>query len=45
MLQRKVRWNFDKASIIKNTTKFKTNRIVTYVIKGVKAFLDNSKAL
>ncbi len=39
-------WSFDKASIIKNTTKFKTNTIGFYAIKGesVKAFLDNSKA-
>ena len=39
-------WSFDKARIIKNTTKFKTNTIGFYAIKGksVKAFLDNSKA-
>ena len=39
-------WSFDKPRIIKNTTKFKTNTIGFYAIKGesVKAFLDNSKA-
>jgi len=39
-------WSFDKARIIKNTTKFRTNTIGFYAIKGesVKAFLDNSKA-
>jgi transposase len=38
-------WSFGKVRIIKNTTKFKTNTIGFYAIKGesLKEFLDNSE--
>lgn len=38
-------WSFKKVRSIKNTTKFKTNTIGFYAIKGesVKCFIDNSK--
>ncbi|GAB6163107.1 IS630-like element ISDra3 family transposase [Desulfothermus naphthae] len=40
-------WSFEKTRIIKNTTKFKTNTIGFYAIKGesVKSFLEDSKGL
>lgn len=39
-------WSFEKVRSIKNTTKFKTNMIGFYAIKGnsVNKFLENSKA-
>ena len=38
-------WNFKKVRTIKNTTRFKTNTIGFYAIKGesVKEFIENSK--
>ena len=38
-------WSFKKVRSIKNTTKFKTNTIGFYAIKGesLKCFIDNSK--
>ena len=40
-------WTFEKLRVIKNTTKFKTNTIGFYAIKGesVKSFLEDSKGL
>jgi len=44
----KVRvWSFDKPRIIKNTTKFKTNTIGFYAIKGesvIAKFLKNKRS-
>ena len=39
-------WSFEKVRSMKNTTKFNTNTIGFYAIKGnrVSKFLDNSKA-